>query len=141
MPFTSGVGCGSTSDRCRDHPPVRGVVRDPSENFTANRMRPSCRQHRARHVSVHSVGVSVGSASGIDRPHLARVRALVDPDRSDLRIGSPRLVDPRGRVFNDLLPTVRKETLRIVSAHVDEVQDTRAALSGRELVELCGVQH
>src|SRR5437016_12934754 len=29
-------------------------------------------------VSVHSVGVSIGSASGIDRAHLARVRALVD---------------------------------------------------------------
>jgi uncharacterized protein (UPF0276 family) len=36
---------------------------------------------RARHhhpVALHTVGVSVGSATGVDRTHLARIRALVD---------------------------------------------------------------
>jgi len=29
-------------------------------------------------VSVHTVGVSIGSASGLDRAHMARVKHLVD---------------------------------------------------------------
>src|SRR5947209_19996939 len=50
------------------------------ENFLANPHATELLTELARSypISVHTVGVSIGSASGIDRDHLARVRALVD---------------------------------------------------------------
>jgi len=84
-------------------------------------------------VSVHSVGVSIGSASGIDRPHLARVRALVDLIDPIFVSGHLAWSTHAGEYLNDLLPLpYTRETLRIVSAHVDEVQD---ALGREYLVE------
>src|SRR5262245_56962222 len=84
-------------------------------------------------ISVHSVGVSIGSASGVDRPHLARVRALVDMIDPTLVSGHLAWSTHAGEYLNDLLPLpYTSETLRIVSAHVDEVQD---ALGRQYLVE------
>ena len=75
-------------------------------------------------ISVHTVGVSVGSAAGIDRTHLARVRALVD--RVDPFVVSGHLAwsTHPGEYLNDLLPLpYDQETLALVSRHVDEVQE------------------
>jgi uncharacterized protein (UPF0276 family) len=105
------------------------------ENFLANPHATELLVDIARDypVSVHSVGVSIGSANGIDRPHLARVRALVDRVDPILVSGHLAWSTHAGEYLNDLLPLpYTEETLRIVSAHVDEVQD---ALGRQYLVE------
>jgi uncharacterized protein (UPF0276 family) len=75
-------------------------------------------------ISVHSVGVSVGSAGGIDRHHLRRVRALID--RLDPMLVSGHLAwsTHEGEYLNDLLPMpYTQQSLRIVADHIAEVQD------------------
>lgn len=74
-------------------------------------------------LSVHAVGLSLGSVEGVDAAHLARVAALVE------RL-QPALVSEHlswsgfgGRYFNDLLPLpYTDEALDVVCANVDRVQ-------------------
>src|SRR5689334_12756448 len=84
-------------------------------------------------VSVHGVALSLGSADGLDRDHLARLTALVE------RI-EPILVSEHlswsavgGAYLNDLLPLPYTEaSLDLFRRHVDETQD---ALGRRLLIE------
>jgi uncharacterized protein (UPF0276 family) len=74
-------------------------------------------------VSVHTVGVSVGSAHGVDTAHLERVRALVNTIDPFLVSGHLAWSTHEGEYLNDLLPLpYNGETLRIVADHVDLVQ-------------------
>jgi uncharacterized protein (UPF0276 family) len=95
------------------------------ENFLANPHALELLQHIARDypISVHTVGVSIGSAGGIDRTHLRRVRALVDSVDPFLVSGHLAWSTHAGEYLNDLLPLpYDEETLRLVARHVDEVQ-------------------
>jgi uncharacterized protein len=84
-------------------------------------------------ISIHGVGLSLGSADGLDLRHLERQRALIE------RI-EPALVSEHlawcvsgGSYLNDLLPLpYTEETLRVVSAHVEQAQD---AFRRRILIE------
>lgn len=84
-------------------------------------------------LSIHGVGLSLGSADGLDQRHLGRLRALVD------RV-QPRLVSEHlswsitgGAYLNHLLPLpYTTESLALVTRHVDH---TQAALGRRILVE------
>lgn len=84
-------------------------------------------------LSLHGVGLSLGSADALDRAHLARLRALE-------RRYAPALVSEHlcwgaigGRHANDLLPLpYTEEALRLVVARIGEVQDF---LGRRILVE------
>lgn len=76
-------------------------------------------------LSVHTVGVSVGSAHGIDRAHLERVRALVDLLDPILVSGHVAWSTHQGEYLNDLLPLpYTEETLRLLTAHIQEVQES-----------------
>jgi len=128
MPSVSGVGLRlpHLTDVVATRPSAAWFEIHP-ENFLANPHAAELLVDIARDypISVHSVGVSIGSASGIDRPHLARVRALVDLIDPILVSGHLAWSTHAGEYLNDLLPLpYTSETLRIVSAHVDEVQDT-----------------
>jgi hypothetical protein len=75
-------------------------------------------------VSVHTVGVSVGSAGGVDLDHLRRVRALVDLLEPSLVSGHIAWSTHPGEYLNDLLPLpYDEETRAIVARHVGQVQD------------------
>jgi hypothetical protein len=75
-------------------------------------------------LSVHSVGVSVGSAHGLDLGHLQRVRALVDLVDPALVSGHVAWSTHPGEYLNDLLPLPYDEaTLDVVCDHVDQVQE------------------
>jgi uncharacterized protein len=89
---------------------------------------------RARYpLSLHGVGLSIGSAGGLDRVHLARLRRLVDRYRPHLFSEHLAWSTHDGRFLNDLLPLPYNfETLARVCAHVDQVQD---ALGRRMLLE------
>lgn len=84
-------------------------------------------------VSLHGVGLSLGSAGDLDRAHLARFRALVD--RLDPVLVSEHLSwsGTSGIYLNDLLPMpYTEETLAVFCRHVDEAQEV---LGRRLLIE------
>lgn len=84
-------------------------------------------------VSLHTVGISIGSASGIDRLHLNRLRALVDAIDPIFVSGHLAWSTHRNEYLNDLLPLpYNEETLRLVTGRIAEVQD---ALGRPYLVE------
>ena len=97
------------------------------ENFLAN---PHARElleelSSAYPISVHSVGISIGSASGIDRHHLKRVRGLVARLDPFLVSGHLAWSTHHNEYLNDLLPLpFTEEALALVADHVREVQDT-----------------
>ncbi|RQY93826.1 DUF692 domain-containing protein [Burkholderia stagnalis] len=136
VPARAGVGL-----RFRHHQPVL-EQRPPvawfevhTENYmgggTASRYLDAIR--RDYPLSLHGVGLSLGSADGLDARHLARVRAAV-------RRFEPALVSEHvswsavGRTYlADLLPLpMTEEALDVVCRHVDQVQ---AALGRSILVE------
>jgi uncharacterized protein (UPF0276 family) len=76
-------------------------------------------------VSLHAVGLSLGTAGDLDGRHLARLRELVS--RVEPCLVSEHLswsgID--GMYLNHLLPLpYTEETLRLFSAHVERVQET-----------------
>jgi uncharacterized protein (UPF0276 family) len=106
-------------------PPVGWLEIHP-ENFLANPHGLELLTDLAREypISVHTVGISIGSADGIDRDHLMRLRALVDSLNPILVSGHLAWSTAGGAYLNDLLPLpYSKETLGVVAAHVTEVQD------------------
>lgn len=115
--------------------PAVGWLEAHAENYIASG--PSLRaleEIRAEYpVALHAVGLSLGSADGLDRRHLRRLRRLVD------RL-QPRFVSEHlswslagGTYFNHLLPLpYTDEALAVVCAHVDQAQD---ALGRRMILE------
>jgi len=106
-------------------PPVGWLEIHP-ENFLANPHGLELLMDLAHDypISVHTVGISIGSADGIDRAHLRRVRALVDRLNPVLVSGHLAWSIHGGTYLNDLLPLpYTDETLRIVATHLAEVQD------------------
>lgn len=76
-------------------------------------------------LSLHTVGVSVGSAAGLDRAHLGRVKQLVDLLNPVLFSGHVAWSTHAGEYLNDLLPLpYTAESLAVLTTHVHEVQDT-----------------
>lgn len=115
--------------------PPAGWIEIHPENFLANPHAAELLQDVASDypVAVHSVGISIGSASGVDRVHLARVRELVDCVDAFLVSGHLAWSTHEGEYLNDLLPLpYNRATFDVVTRHVDEVQD---ALGRPYLVE------
>ena len=84
-----------------------------------------------RPLSLHGVGLSLGSASEPDGDHLAALKRLVD--RFEPHLVSEHLAWSRfdGRSFPDLLPVPRtNESLTCLSANIGRVQDAL----GREIL-------
>jgi uncharacterized protein len=115
--------------------PAAGWFEIHPENFLANPHATELLVQVAQTypVSVHTVGVSVGSAHGIDRAHLLRVCGLVDLIDPVLVSGHLAWSTHAGEYLNDLLPLpYNAETLAIVARHVAQVQDK---LARRFLIE------
>ena len=96
------------------------------ENFIGNPHAMSLvEQIRAEYpISVHTVGVSIGSVGGVDHDHLRRVRELVDRIEPFLISGHLAWSTHAGAYLNDLLPLpYDEETLSVLVRHVDEVQE------------------
>jgi hypothetical protein len=80
----------------------------------------------ARHyaISVHTVGISIGSVTGIDRGHLQRIRSFVERIGACSVSGHLAWSSYDGDFLNDLLPLpFNEESLQVVSAHLREVED------------------
>jgi uncharacterized protein len=75
-------------------------------------------------LSIHGVGLSIGSEKGLDPTHLARLKAVVD--RYEPALVSEHLAwsTHDDSYFNDLLPVpYDEETLARVVAHISQLQD------------------
>jgi uncharacterized protein (UPF0276 family) len=108
--------------------PTLGFVEVHSENFFLDGGASMHALHRARAaypISLHGVGLSIGSADSLAQVHLNKLKRLVD------RI-EPALVSEHlswgavsGRHFNDLLPLPHtRDALDLMTQRIDRVQST-----------------
>jgi uncharacterized protein (UPF0276 family) len=115
--------------------PATGWLEVHTENYLGGgpAVKALMRVRRDYPVSLHGVGLSLGSAEGLDACHLARVRSLVD--RLEPALVSEHLSwSIAGGVYlNHLLPLpYTAEALALVGDHVDQAQE---ALGRRLLIE------
>ena len=113
--------------------PALGFVEVHSENFFADGGAPlAVLQQVRRHypVSLHGVGLGLGSAAGLDTWHLHRLARLaehIDPVRVSDHASFARAPQPAGAAVlhaNDLLPLAfTTASLDILVANVQQVQD------------------
>jgi uncharacterized protein (UPF0276 family) len=84
-------------------------------------------------VSLHGVGLSLGSADPLNRSHLAKLRQLIDRIEPGLVSEHLSWGSIDGRYFNDLLPLPYTEAS--LSHMVDRVSETQDILSRQILIE------
>jgi uncharacterized protein (UPF0276 family) len=115
--------------------PELGFLEVHAENYMANGPALEDLLQLRDHypISLHGVGLSLGSADGLSRAHLNRLQMLVEEIR-------PRFVSEHlswsvvgGTYLNDLIPLpYTREALAVVSRHIDHVQQK---LGRRLLIE------
>ncbi len=129
-PAFHGFGLGLRSPHYPDfleHDVPVDFVEVISENFMVDGGRPLdiLQRIRTRHpVALHGVSMSIGSADGLDREHLARLKTLVD--RIDPLFVSDHLCWTRIDGFNshDLLPLpYTQEAMDVVCTNISHAQD------------------
>lgn len=106
--------------------PSTGWLEIHPENFMANPHAMELLLELSSHypISLHTVGISVGSIDGIDRMHLKRLQSLVNRIQPFLISGHLAWSTHRSDYLNDLLPVpYTPETLRLVASHIKEVED------------------
>jgi uncharacterized protein (UPF0276 family) len=75
-------------------------------------------------ISVHTVGISIGSADGFDHAHLERLATFVDRLQPAVASGHLAWSTFGGHYLNDLLPLpYTTETLQLVADQLARVQD------------------
>ncbi|HEX9178955.1 MAG TPA: DUF692 domain-containing protein [Burkholderiales bacterium] len=135
LPAREGIGLRAPHYReLLERRPDVGWLEVHSENYFGAGGQPLHFLERVREhypVSLHGVGLSLGSVDSLDRNHLRKLRALAD------RI-EPAMVSEHlcwgsfgGRHLNDLVPLpCTEEALEVVAAHIREAQD----FLGREIL-------
>ena len=138
-PLVSGTGIGLRQPHYREvfeRLPELAFLEVHSENFFLEggaAMHALERARAAYPISLHGVGLSLGSADALAGEHLAKLKRLVD--RVEPALVSEHLCwgSVGGVHFNDLLPLPRDgATLALLEDRIDRVQST---LKRRILVE------
>jgi uncharacterized protein (UPF0276 family) len=127
FPITTGVGLrlAHLSEMVAARPRCGWLEIHP-ENFLAN---PHAKEllidlSSDYPISLHTVGISVGTASGIDEVHLQRIRDLANTICPVFVSGHLAWSSYRNEYLNDLLPMPYTEkSLEVVVRNVDRVQD------------------
>src|ERR1700735_3322663 len=107
--------------------PELGFFEAPAENYRGPGGAPHRRLDAIRErypLSLHGVGLSIGSPGCLDRAHLQRLAAVAE--RFEPTLVSEHLAwsTHEGAFLNDLLPLpYTDETVARVSEHIDEVQN------------------
>ena len=133
-PQVSGIGWRHAHERALlDERPALPFIEVHSENFFADGGAPLSLLARARAtypVSLHGVGLALGSAVGLDAWHLDRLAALVeriDPIRVSDHASFARAPRRNGSEpihGSDLLPIAfTRASLDVMSANVEQVQE------------------
>lgn len=129
LPSTPGVGFKTEHfDAILSGEQPIGFLEVHAENYMGAGGPPHAmlRTLRERYaLSIHGVGLSIGSMAPLDTEHLTRLKALCD--RYEPASFSEHLAwSSHGEVYlNDLLPLpYTDETLTRIVAHIDQVQET-----------------
>lgn len=114
--------------------PAVGFLEVHSENYFGDGGAPLhyLEQARAHYpLSLHGVGLSLGSADPLDRKHVAKLKRLIDHFEPALVSDHLCWCSVGGTFLNDLLPLpYTEEALELFVAHVAQAQD----LLGRQLL-------
>ena len=136
LPVRAGIGLRSPHvDEVRATRPALSWLEVHPENYLGGG--PAVRALEAIRadypLSFHAVGLSVGSAEGVDRRHLDRIKGLVDRFQPAMVSEHLAWSQAGGAYLNHLLPLpYTEESLAAVCRNVEEVQTT---LGRRVLVE------
>ena len=106
-------------------PPVGWLEIHP-ENVLANPHATELLMELAREypISVHTVGISIGSTAGIDRHHLKRLCSLIERIDAVFISGHLAWSTHGDEYLNDLLPLpFNEEALLVVATHIEEIQN------------------
>lgn len=136
---TFAVGIGLRQPHYREvfeRAPALGFLEVHSENFFLDGGASMHALERARAkypISLHGVGLSLGSADPLAQPHLAKLKRLVDRVEPALVSEHLSWSSLGARHFNDLLPMPNtREVLALLTERVDRVQ---SALKRSILIE------
>ncbi len=128
-PIPARAGIGLRFQHHRDiveSRPQIGWLEIHTENYMGGGI-PLHHLERARRdfpVAMHGVGLSLGSAEGLDEAHLARTRALADRIEPGLVSDHLSWSVSGGRYLADLLPLpLTEEALAVVCANVTRFQE------------------
>lgn len=137
IPARAGIGLRAPHYReLLDTLPAVGWLEVHSENYFGEGGQPLHYLEQARShypLSLHGVGLSLGSTDELNRTHLGKLKRLAE--RFEPALVSEHLCwcSAGGRYLNDLLPLpYTEEALALVSRHIDEAQ---TFLGRRILVE------
>lgn len=135
MRRTAGIGLRAPHyHELLERLPALGFLEVHSENYFGDGGAPLHYLDRAREhypVSLHGVGLSIGSSDPLNRVYLARLRQLIDRVEPFLVSDHLCWCSIDGVYLNDLLPLPYTESvLDHVCARIDEVQE----FLGRELL-------
>jgi uncharacterized protein (UPF0276 family) len=128
VPASAGIGLRSVHhDALLAQRPALGFVEAHTENYFHEggaAVRALLRARSNYPLSLHGVGLGLGSADGVDRDHLARVKRAVQRFEPALVSEHACWGHAGGEHFNDLLPLpYTDEAARLLARHVAEAQD------------------
>jgi uncharacterized protein len=137
IPARAGIGLRAVHHQALLHErPAIGWIEAHTENYFHEGGPAVHALERARALyplSLHGVGLGLGSADGIDREHLARVRRAITRFEPALVSEHACWGQADGEYFNDLLPLpYTEEAVELLSRQVGEAQD---ALGMQLLIE------
>lgn len=126
LPLRAGIGLRHPHHRAfAETRPATGWIEVHSENFMRGGPPGDLLADLRRDypVSLHGVGLSLGSAFDLDAQHLERLAALVERIEPALVSEHVSWSVAHGRYLNDLLPLpYTEEALGVLVAHIDEMQ-------------------
>ncbi len=130
-PGFSGVGVGFKAehfDAVLESRPDLGFFEIHAENYMGAGGPPHRRLEAIRErypLSLHGVGLSIGSPGPLDQAHLARLARVAERYQPEVVSEHLAWSTHEGAFLNDLLPLpYTEETLTRVSEHIDLVQTT-----------------
>lgn len=126
-PSRAGIGLRAAhAQRIAAAAPPVGFLEIHAENYMGDGAQVAQleRIRRDNALSVHGVGLSLGSAEGLDPRHLARLKTVVDRFQPALVSEHLSWSSVGGAYLNDLLPLpYTDEALAIVARNVDRAQE------------------
>lgn len=128
IPARAGIGLRSVHHRALiDERPAIGWIEAHTENYfhDGGAAVRALEKARANYpLSLHGVGLGLGSADGVDREHLARVKRAVARFEPALVSEHACWGQAAGEFFNDLLPLpYTDEAVNLLSRQVSDAQD------------------
>ena len=134
IPARAGIGLRFVHhDAIVAERPAVGWIEAHTENYFHDGAAPrALLRARANYpLSLHGVGLGLGSADGVDRSHLERVKRAIDRFEPALVSEHACWGQAAGEYFNDLLPLpYTEEAVNVLSRQVREAQD----FLGRQLL-------